>query len=139
MVYINSISGFNSLNYEVKVSSSTEKEKKEESKVEEKEIKKTETSGADKNLENIFTKLKFIASQLGISVSDNEYIESIIQKIQLRLNELQEEYQNNSDYNAIKSEFETTVLEYRGLSQGQTSSLSGLDILGKSNKSVLGL
>lgn len=139
MAYINSLSKLNSINYEVKVSSSTDKENGKDKKVEEKEVVQVEDNSSDKKLENIIKRLKSIALQLGLTVTDTENIESIIQKIQNRIDELQEDYKNNSNYNIIKSEFEAVKLEYRNITAGQISFINEMDIMAKSNRAVLGI
>ncbi len=89
--------------------------------------------------EKLFMRLKLLAGRLGITVTEQERISEIISKIQKRISELEKQKNNNSDFNAIKSEFEAIKSQYNSLLKGDSPLLTGMDILGKSNRAVIGL
>ena len=88
--------------------------------------------------EKLYARLKLLAGRIGLTVSQQERISAIISKIEIRIKEL-EKQKNNSDFNAIKSEFEAIKMQYNSFLKGESPLLTGMDILGKSNRAVIGL
>ena len=89
--------------------------------------------------EKLFERLKAIALKLGITVNNSDSIGELIAKIQRKLKELEQEDKNNSNLNAIKSEFESIKQAFQSLLNGDNSLVSGMDILSQSNRAAIGI
>ena len=113
--------------------------KKSNEQVEEQERKKANNINLEETRESrLLQRLKAIAIKLGIVVSESDTISSLISKIQKRIKELEEKDSNNSDLNAIKSEFESIKQAYKNLLTGNDSLVCGMEMLAQSNKASLG-
>ena len=141
MVSIYSISAYSS-GYVQKTTSKEQsksvKDADEKVSAEDKDTKKAENIGNDDRFETLYARLKALALRLGITVSKNEKISTILAKIQERIAQLEKE-KSNSNINVIKSEYETIKQQYHSLINGDSSLLTGLDILSQSNRAELGI
>ncbi len=88
--------------------------------------------------ENIYSRLKNLAEKVGLGINQNEDFEKIFSRLSAKIDNLKGSGYN-SDYNVIKSEYETLKLRYNSEIKGGASLLSALDILGMTNKTGIGL
>ena len=86
----------------------------------------------------MYDRVKSLARKLGLNVSQNEDFEKIFNKMSTKINNLKGDGYG-SNYNVVKSEYETLKLQYNSEIKGGSSLLSALDILGQSNKLSIGL
>ena len=88
------------------------------------------------------TKKKLKALNIDISSvtseTENENIEAIFTKIDEKLKAL-EENNNNSNINVLRSELEILENEFKNMTSGESSILSAMDLLSKSNRAGLGI
>ena len=137
---IYSISGINVTSAAIMGTANISFNEKSNKQIEEKEKNKTNNINTEESLENkLFQRLKAIAIKLGIVVSDNDKISTLISKIQKRINELEEKDKNNSNLNAVKSEFESIKQAYHNLLTGNNSLICGMEMLSQNNKASLGI
>lgn len=105
-----------------------------------KKSEKTDTKQAEAGSqeEKLYNRIKNLARKIGIDVSKNENIESIFTKIDEKLKAL-EENNNNSNINVLRSELEILENEFKNMTSGESSILSAMDLLSKSNRAGLGI
>lgn len=97
--------------------------------------KETETGSQE---EKLYNRIKNLARKIGIDVSKNENIETIFTKIDEKLKAL-EENNNNSNINVLRSELEILENEFKNMTSGESSILSAMDLLSKTNRAGLGI
>ena len=116
-----------------------ETEKIDSKKVTSEEIQQVnKLSNDDLRLQKLLERLKSLAVKLGITVNASERVETILQKINQKLTEL-ENVKNNPNLNVFRSEYEVIKNEYKSIVNGDPTLLTGLDILSRSNKAVMGI
>ncbi len=100
-------------------------------------VEKTAKTSTDEDLrlEKLYKRLKALCLKLGISISEEEKISNVLNKINAKITQLEQD-KNNSDINAVKSEYEMIKLEYQNITTGQSSLLTGMDILSKNNRAI---
>lgn len=105
-----------------------------------KKSEKTDTKQAEAGSqeEKLYNRIKNLARKIGIDVSKNENIETIFTKIDEKLKAL-EENNNNSNINVLRSELEILENEFKNMTSGESSILSAMDLLSKSNRAGLGI
>ena len=105
-----------------------------------KKSEKTDTKQAEAGSqeEKLYNRIKNLARKIGIDVSKNENIEAIFTKIDEKLKAL-EENNNNSNINVLRSELEILENEFKNITTGESSLLSAMDLLSKSNRAGLGI
>lgn len=105
-----------------------------------KKSEKTDTKQAEAGSqeEKLYNRIKNLARKIGIDVSKNENIESIFTKIDEKLKAL-EENNNNSNINVLRSELEILENEFKNITTGESSLLSAMDLLSKTNRADLGI
>lgn len=105
-----------------------------------KKSEKTDTKQAEAGSqeEKLYNRIKNLARKIGIDVSKNENIESIFTKIDEKLKAL-EENNNNSNINVLRSELEILENEFKNMTTGESSLLSAMDLLSKTNRADLGI
>ncbi|HIS87914.1 TPA: hypothetical protein IAA87_00605 [Candidatus Avigastranaerophilus faecigallinarum] len=105
-----------------------------------KKSEKTDTKQAEAGSqeEKLYNRIKNLARKIGIDVSKNENIEAIFTKIDEKLKAL-EENNNNSNINVLRSELEILENEFKNMTSGESSILSAMDLLSKSNRAGLGI
>lgn len=105
-----------------------------------KKSEKTDTKQAEAGSqeEKLYNRIKNLARKIGIDVSKNENIESIFTKIDEKLKAL-EENNNNSNINVLRSELEILENEFKNMTSGESSILSAMDLLSKTNRADLGI
>lgn len=108
----------------------------EEAKKSEKTNTKQAEAGSQE--EKLYNRIKNLARKIGIDVSKNENIESIFTKIDEKLKAL-EENNNNSNINVLRSELEILENEFKNMTTGESSLLSAMDLLSKTNRADLGI
>ncbi len=108
----------------------------EEAKKSEKTDLKEAEAGSQE--EKLYNRIKNLARKIGIDVSKNENIETIFTKIDEKLKAL-EENNNNSNINVLRSELEILENEFKNMTSGESSILSAMDLLSKSNRAGLGI
>ena len=111
--------------------------------IKEEEAKKSEKTNSTKaeagsQEEKLYNRIKNLARKIGIDVSKNENIETIFTKIDEKLKAL-EENSNNSNINVLRSELEILENEFKNITSGESSILSAMDLLSKSNRASLGI
>ena len=99
---------------------------------------KTKQAEAGSQEEKLYNRIKNLAGKIGIDVSKNENIEAIFTKIDEKLKAL-EENNNNSNINVLRSELEILENEFKNMTSGESSILSAMDLLSKSNRAGLGI
>ena len=99
-----------------------------------KKSEKTDTKQAEAGSqeEKLYNRIKNLARKIGIDVSKNENIETIFTKIDEKLKAL-EENNNNSNINVLRSELEILENEFKNITTGESSLLSAMDLLSKTN------
>ena len=139
MSLINSVSGIyiNSIQIVKNKSVSNDEKKKDREKEVQQEANNINIQESWE--EKLFERLKAIALKLGITVNNSDSIGELIAKIQRKLKELEQEDKNNSNLNAIKSEFESIKQAFQSLLNGDNSLVSGMDILSQSNRAAIGI
>lgn len=95
------------------------------------------TSETDERFDKIYQRLKTLSMHLGVSMSQTEKIETVLSKIQARI-ALFSQY-NNSNINAARSEYDSIKYTYETLTSSKSNLFTGLDILGKTNKVLVGM
>ncbi len=120
------------------VSSEIEAQKLIEEKENPKYIKtENKISSEDKKLENLYKRLKALALELGIVINENQKIPDILDKIHNKITELENKTKgSNSDFNAIKSEYESVKLSFNNIIAGKSPLLSEMDVLSQNNRAV---
>ena len=108
----------------------------EEAKKSEKTNTKQAEAGSQE--EKLYNRIKNLAGKIGIDVSKNENIETIFTKIDEKLKAL-EENNNNSNINVLRSELEILENEFKNITTGESSLLSAMDLLSKTNRADLGI
>ena len=108
----------------------------EEAKKSEKTNTKQAEAGSQE--EKLYNRIKNLARKIGIDVSKNENIETIFTKIDEKLKAL-EENNNNSNINVLRSELEILENEFKNITTGESSLLSAMDLLSKTNRADLGI
>lgn len=105
-----------------------------------KKSEKTDTKQAEAGSqeEKLYNRIKNLARKIGIDVSKNENIETIFTKIDEKLKAL-EENNNNSNINVLRSELEILENEFKNITTGESSLLSAMDLLSKTNRADLGI
>lgn len=105
-----------------------------------KKSEKTDTKQAEAGSqeEKLYNRIKNLAGKIGIDVSKNENIETIFTKIDEKLKAL-EENNNNSNINVLRSELEILENEFKNITTGESSLLSAMDLLSKTNRADLGI
>lgn len=105
-----------------------------------KKSEKTDTKQAEAGSqeEKLYNRIKNLARKIGIDVSKNENIETIFTKIDEKLKAL-EENNNNSNINVLRSELEILENEFKNMTTGESSLLSAMDLLSKTNRADLGI
>ena len=105
-----------------------------------KKSEKTDTKQAEAGSqeEKLYNRIKNLARKIGIDVSKNENIAAIFTKIDEKLKAL-EENNNNSNINVLRSELEILENEFKNMTSGESSILSAMDLLSKSNRAGLGI
>lgn len=105
-----------------------------------KKSEKTDTKQAEAGSqeEKLYNRIKNLARKIGIDVSKNENIETIFTKIDEKLKAL-EENNNNSNINVLRSELEILENEFKNMTSGESSILSAMDLLSKTNRAGLGI
>ena len=105
-----------------------------------KKSEKTDTKQAEAGSqeEKLYNRIKNLARKIGIDVSKNENIEAIFTKIDEKLKAL-EENNNNSNINVLRSELEILENEFKNITTGESSLLSAMDLLSKTNRADLGI
>lgn len=105
-----------------------------------KKSEKTDTKQAETGSqeEKLYNRIKNLARKIGIDVSKNENIEAIFTKIDEKLKAL-EENNNNSNINVLRSELEILENEFKNMTSGESSILSAMDLLSKTNRADLGI
>lgn len=135
-----SISGINISSSAIIGNAGVSSNEKSNKHIEKQEKNETNNVNFEESRENkLFQRLKAIAIKLGIIVSESDTISKLISKIQKRIKELEEKNNNNSDLNAIKSEFESIKLAYKNLLTGGDSLVCGMEMLSQSNKAAIGI
>lgn len=104
----------------------------------EKEEAEKQSSKDNAQQESLYDRVKSLARKLGLNVSQNEDFEKIFNKMSAKIENLKGDGYG-SNYNVVKSEYETLKLQYNSEIKGGSSLLSALDILGQSNKLSIGL
>ncbi len=99
---------------------------------------KTKQAEAGSQEEKLYNRIKNLAGKIGIDVSKNENIEAIFTKIDEKLKAL-EENNNNSNINVLRSELEILENEFKNITTGESSLLSAMDLLSKTNRADLGI
>ena len=105
-----------------------------------KKSEKTDTKQAEAGSqeEKLYNRIKNLARKIGIDLSKNENIEAIFTKIDEKLKAL-EENNNNSNINVLRSELEILENEFKNITTGESSLLSAMDLLSKTNRADLGI
>ncbi|MCD7780089.1 MAG: hypothetical protein LUH05_05400 [Candidatus Gastranaerophilales bacterium] len=99
------------------------------------------TEGEDKDSsegEALYDSLKSLANKIGITINQNENIESIFDKISEKLDEFKEN-SYNTNFNVFQSEYEMLKLQFKNMNSGESSILSALDMMSQSNRAALGI
>ncbi len=104
----------------------------------EKEKSAAEQEKNNSNQDDLYSRLKNLAQKIGITINQSENFETIFSKLSKKIDDLKGNGYG-SNYNAVKSEYETLKLLYNTEIKGGSSLLSALDILGKTNKIGIGL
>ncbi len=100
-----------------------------------KEAEAEEEAKAAAQQDDLYSRVKDLADKLGIQVSKNDDFDSTFSKLSSKIDVLKGDG-NGSDYNVIKSEYETLKLQYES---GSSSTMNALDLLGQSNRIGAGL
>ena len=105
-----------------------------------KKSEKTDTKQAEAGSqeEKLYNRIKNLARKIGIDVSKKENIETLFTKIDEKLKAL-EENNNNSNINVLRSELEILENEFKNITTGESSLLSAMDLLSKTNRADLGI
>lgn len=122
------------------VSSETEAKKLiEEAEKEKKSSNDEETDKKDTTAEeNLYNDIKNLARKIGINVNKSENIEDIFDKISQKLDEF-EENSYNSNLNVFQSELDILKRQFKNMYSGESSILSAMDMISKSNRAALGI
>ena len=108
-------------------------------KTEEKDnTKETEQPQTDPRLEKIYQRLFTLSDKIDVPISKTEKIETILTKIRAKI-DMFEENNNNANISVISSEYDSIKYTYETITQAKSSLLTGMDILGKTNKAVMGI
>lgn len=92
----------------------------------------------DLQLEKIYQRIKNLALRLNVTVSSEERIETMLSKIQARIAVFEED-NNNANISAIRSEYDSIKYTYETITGGHKNLFTGLDMLGKTNRIVMGI
>ena len=103
------------------------------------EVNGTTTGKTSAKEESLFIRIKNLARKLGISVSENENIETIFVKIEKKLEEIEKNNNNNSNINVLRSEFEMLKQEFKNITTGEASILNAMDMMAQSNRAAFGI
>ena len=122
------------------VSSETEAKKLiEEAEKEKKSSNDEESDKKDTTAEeNLYNDIKNLARKIGINVNKSENIEDIFDKISQKLDEF-EENSYNSNLNVFQSELDILKRQFKNMYSGESSILSAMDMISKSNRAALGI
>ena len=122
------------------VSSETEAKKLiEEAEKEKKSSNDEESDKKDTTAEeNLYNDIKNLARKIGINVNKSENIENIFDKISQKLDEF-EENSYNSNLNVFQSELDILKRQFKNMYSGESSILSAMDMISKSNRAALGI
>ena len=93
---------------------------------------------ADARFEKLYQRIKTLATKLDVPVSTSEKIEIVLSKINERISTL-EENNNNANVSAVRSEYDSIKYTYETLTSARANLFTGLDILGKTNRVVMGI
>ena len=108
----------------------------------EKEKKSSDDEESDKKdttaEENLYNDIKNLARKIGINVNKSENIEDIFDKISQKLDEF-EENSYNSNLNVFQSELDILKRQFKNMYSGESSILSAMDMISKSNRAALGI
>lgn len=119
------------------VSSETEAKQIIKEKTEAKE-RANNANKADARFEKIYQRIRTLATRLDISVSSSEKVETVLNKIDAKISML-EENNNNANISAVRSEYDSIKYTYETLTSVRANLFTGLDILGKTNRVVMGI
>lgn len=137
---IYSVSGININSAAITGTAAISANDKSKKHIEEKENNNANIVNTEETREQkLLQRLKALASKLGIIISENEKISTIIAKIQKKINEIEDKDPNNSNINAIKSEFESIKQAYKNMLTGNNELLCGMEVLAQSNKASMGI
>ena len=157
MVYVNSLSSLNiaSINSskltlsrdtakkldELGISISSVSSEAEAKKIiEEKTQAKEDTKNApqtDSRLEKIYERLKTISLQMNVTFSSEEKIENVLSKIDSKISMFEDN--NNPNINFLRSEYQAIQHAYEIITKSNAKLFTGLDILGKTNRVIMGI
>ncbi|MCD7740336.1 MAG: hypothetical protein LUH11_03200 [Candidatus Gastranaerophilales bacterium] len=120
------------------VSSETEAKKLIEQAEDEKKGNSSDKDKNSKSDESLYDSLKSLANKIGITVSQNEDIEDIFDKISQKLDEFKEN-SYSTNYNVFQGEYEMLKLQFKNMNSPEASILSALDIMSQNNRAALGI
>ena len=133
---------FSSFGYPFLSAVSSETEAKKLIEEAEKEKKSSNDEESDKKdttaEENLYNDIKNLARKIGINVNKSENIEDIFDKISQKLDEF-EENSYNSNLNVFQSELDILKRQFKNMYSGESSILSAMDMISKSNRAALGI
>ncbi|MBQ3641032.1 hypothetical protein II906_03790 [bacterium] len=104
---------------------------------------KTQAEEADNNtqpdarLEKVYQRLKTLSVQMNIPFSSTEKVDTVINKIEAKISMFEEK--NDANLFVFSSELQAIQHAYEIVTRSSSKLLTGLDILGETNKAVMGL
>ena len=109
--------------------------------IEEKTQAKAEADNApkpDARLEKLYQRINMLAVHLNISVTSSEKVEHVLDQIDSKIS-MFEENNSSAAINVFRSEFQAIQNAYEIITKSNAKLYTGLDILGQTNKAVLGI
>lgn len=113
--------------------------------IEEEEAKKSsDTDNESENKQNtsdeeaLLNDIKNLARKLGISINQNDKIDNIFDEISSNIDEMKNN-SYNSNLNVFISEFDLLKTQFKNMYSGDSSLLSAMDMLSKTNRASFNL
>jgi hypothetical protein len=92
----------------------------------------------DERLEKIYQRIKTLAMKIDVSFTSGEKIETVLNKINAKI-ALFTENKDNANISAIRAEYDSIKYSYEAIAISEAASYTGLDILGQTNRAIMGV
>ncbi len=92
----------------------------------------------DARLEKIYERIKMLSEHMNIDFSSSEKVENVLNKIDDKI-AMFEENNSSASLNVFRSEFQAIQNAYEIITKSNAKLYTGLDILGETNKAIMGI